>query len=160
MLVIERFSCENLTKNIVTDAAHPKFSFSLKSDKKGVELDKAILKIGEWSITTKEQIGIEYSGPALKPFTKYKAELSAVDNLGEKADASLEFETGRLEEPWQGMWITDTEYVFKEKNISPVPMVFRKQLEIDKEIKSAKIYSTAMGIYVMYINRNRVGEDY
>nr|MCR4902060.1 glycoside hydrolase family 78 protein [Butyrivibrio sp.] len=47
-----------------------------------------------------------------------------------------------------------------EKNISPVPMVFRKQLEIDKEIKSAKIYSTAMGIYVMYINRNRVGEDY
>ncbi|SHJ57905.1 alpha-L-rhamnosidase [Pseudobutyrivibrio xylanivorans] len=61
---------------------------------------------------------------------------------------------------WKAKWITDGEYVFKEKKISPVPMVFRKSFEISKKVVSAELYSTALGTYVFTINDIRVGEDY
>lgn len=36
----------------------------------------------------------------------------------------------------------------------------RKAIQIDKKIKSAKIYASAMGSYELYINGQRVGEDW
>ena len=61
---------------------------------------------------------------------------------------------------WQAKWITDGSYVFKEKGISPIPMVFRKKLAFDKKVTSAKICATAMGIYELMLNGEKVGDQY
>ena len=97
MLTIRTFTCENQRKHCVTDTAAPRFGFSLDSDRAGAALAKAVLTVNGWTVETDRQVAIPYGGPALKPFTRYRAELTAVDDAGETAQTSLEFETGRLD---------------------------------------------------------------
>lgn len=151
---------ENLINGCVTDEKHPRFSFSLTSDKQGAELKEAEISVGEWSHKTREQILIPYGGQPLKPFTEYKVKVTAESNYGEKACAETSFKTGRMGTPWQARWITDGSYNFTEKRVSPVPMTFRKMLVTNKPIARAEIYATAMGIYDLYINEKRVSDRY
>jgi len=160
MLKIFRFTVENLTKDVCTDEKHPVFSFALESDRNNVTLKDACLRVNGWEIHTTQQLGIRYDGDALLPFTDYEALLMVTDDAGETAQASLTFSTGRLDTPWTGEWISDPEYRFTEKKVSPVPMYFRKKIQTDGKIAKAKIYATALGIYDLYIDGKRVGDRY
>ncbi len=162
MLAIENFTCENLAKGCVTDEQHPRFSFNTTSDQKGAVLKNARLTVNDWSIEGTDQIGLSYKGKALQPFTSYTASLLAEDNQGEKAESTLTFETGRMDTPWVGQWITDGNYSFTEKSVSPIPMLFRCRFHAaeGKTIESAKIYATAMGIYEISLNEKKVGDTY
>ncbi len=160
MLKITRFTVENLTSGCVTDLAHPRFSFALESDGKNVTLEKAVIQVGEWSTETREQIAVAYDGPVLQPFTGYTATVTATDSRGETAEASLTFETGRMELPWAGEWISDPAFRFTEKKVSPVPMVFRREVRTARPIARARIYATAMGIYELTLNGEKVGSQY
>jgi alpha-L-rhamnosidase len=160
MLKINKFTVENMASGCVTDSRHPRFSYSLESDGENVSLKQAHLSLDSWSMTTETQIAIPYKGETLKPFTQYTARLEATDNKGEKAEASVNFETGRMDEKWKAEWITDGQYFFKEKKISPRTMTFRKQINCRGNIKSAKMYVTALGIYELILNGEKVGKDY
>lgn len=160
MLKIRRFTCENLEKGCITDEECPHFSFSTDSDRDGAVLKKAVIRLGSWQLETAEQIALPYTGPALEPFTSYEVKLEVQDNVGETASASVSFETGRMDTPWEAKWITDGAYRFTENKVSPIPMVFRKQLHMSKKVASAKIYATAMGIYELELNGQKVGNQY
>ena len=82
------------------------------------------------------------------------------DSRGETAEASTQFETGRLDTPWSADWITDGSYQFTEKKVSPRPMTFRRQIALDKPVARAMVYATAMGIYELTLNGQKVGSDY
>ena len=157
---ITSLKVENLSKGCVTDELKPRISFSFVSDKDKATLKQAEITVGDWTITTDEQILIPYAGKALKPFSKYDVTVKATDNYGESDTASITFETGRLSTPWKAKWITDGAYTFTEKNVSPKPLTFRKKITTDKKIAKAVIYSTAMGVYGLDINGKRVGDDY
>ena len=159
MLTISRFVVENLEKACVTDVASPRFSFSLSSDQNHTTLKQATLSVGDWHMETTEQIAIPYGGPALSPFTTYTARLTATDSNGETATKELSFETGRLDEPWQAEWISDAAYHFTEKKVSPIPMTFRKTISLKKDIASAKLYATALGIYELALNGQKLGSQ-
>lgn len=160
MLKIGRFSVEDMTQGCVTDEKNPRFSFFLESDRQNVTLKKALLQLGDWQIQTTEQIGIRYTGKPLQPFTEYTVFLQVEDSTGECAEAKLNFEMGRMGDPWRGVWITDGEYVFQEKKISPRPMTFRRRVEVKKKVAKAQIYATAFGIYELQLNGEKVGKDY
>ncbi len=160
MLKIRKFTCEDLEKNIVTDKANPTFSFSVESDRQGTLLKEAVIKIGSWEKTITDQIAIVYDGPALKAFTSYEALLSVRDDGGEVAEASLTFDTGRMDIPWLADWITDGNYHFTEKKVSPKPMTFKKEFDLKGQVKAARIYSTAMGIYKLQLAGQKIGEDF
>jgi len=160
MMKISRLTVENLVDGCVTDNKHPRFSFELESERENVILEKAVISLGNWSVTTNSQIGIAYEGPKLKPFTKYTVKVKALDNFGETAESSVDFETGRLDTKWNAEWITDGTYHFNESKISPKPMTFLKKITCKKEIKSARLYSTALGIYELILNGEKVGSDY
>ena len=160
MLKITRFTVEHLTAGCVTDIKQPRFSFSLDSDRENVTLKKAVLRVGDWRTETTGQIAIPYGGPALKPFTAYTAAVTAEDDAGETAEASVAFETGRLGAPWTGSWISDPEYKFTEKKVSPLPMTFRRRVKTEKKIAKARIYATAMGIYELTVNGQKAGDRY
>lgn len=160
MLEITRFAVEDLTDGCVTDREAPCFSYRISSDRKNVTIQKALISVGRWSIETTDQTGIRYSGPKLKPFTRYTASLAVIDNEGEEAYAEVSFETGRMGTAWKGQWISDPAYTFTEKKVSPVPMMFRRKISLKEPVVSARIYATALGIYELAIDGKKVGDQY
>ena len=160
MLNISRFTCESLTEDCITDEKNPVFSFSLQSDRRNVSLAEARLTVNDWSADAGDQIAVRYQGKELAPFTVYDAALTVTDDAGETAEKTMLFETGRMDTPWQGKWISDGTYHFTEKRVSPVPMTFKKEFKLEKRVTSAKVYATAMGIYELTLNGEKVGRDY
>lgn len=160
MLTIQKLTIENLTKGCITDERNPRISFSYESDHKDITLKQAKITIGDWVTYTKEQVAIEYLGEQLLPFHTYEVMVEIEDNIGDTAKKQVSFETGRYDIPWEAKWITDTSYVFRQKHASPSTMTFLKDISCEKEIKSAKIYATAFGIYELMLNGKKVGEDY
>lgn len=162
MLEITRLTVEHLTADCVTDCPAPHIAFAVRSDRNGAQLTDAELTVGDWSakVTGDGQTGTTYKGSALLPFTTYSVQLAAKDDAGETAAASMTFETGRMETPWKGQWITDGDYHFTEAKVSPVPMVFRREITTDKPIARARLYATAMGIYEVELNGKKLGDRY
>ncbi len=160
MLNITRFAVENLTQGCVTDVRRPRFSFALDSGREGAALRRAVLRVGDWEGEAAGQIAVPYGGAPLEPFTAYTAALTAEDDAGETARAQLTFETGRLDTPWTGKWISDPAYKFTEKKVSPKPMTFRRRVRTDRKIACARIYATAMGIYELTVNGQKAGDRY
>ena len=160
MLNITRFAVENLTQGCVTDVRRPRFSFALDSSREGAALRRAVLRVGDWEGEAAGQIAVPYGGAPLEPFTVYTAAVTAEDDAGETARAQLTFETGRLDTPWTGKWISDPAYKFTEKKVSPKPMTFRRRVRTDRKIACARIYATAMGIYELTVNGQKAGDRY
>lgn len=149
------FTQNGTQENIVTDEL-PVFGFSYE----GEELSFAEIDINGRKFNALSQVAVRPQGLNLSPFTEYKSVLTVKDGKGNSDKKTLCFSTGRLKTPWVGKWITDGQYKFKEKKVSPVPLTFKKDFDFEKPVKSAVIYSTAIGIYGLYLNGSRVGEDY
>ena len=160
MLSIRKFTVEHLSEGCVTDKQHPCFAYAADSDRQGARIREAVLTVNGWQAKPDGQMNILYEGPALKPFTRYEASLTVTDDAGESAKASVTFETGRMDTPWQAQWISDPAYTFQEKGVSPRPMVFRKTLKTGKPVRRAVILATALGIYELEIDGQKVGKQY
>ena len=159
-MIITKLSTENLSKNCITDAKNPRFSFTYETDKPESTLKRAKITANGWSVETAEQILVPYNGAALKPYSTYKVTVEAEDNHGDTAFAEMSFETGKMDDPWQAKWISDPNYKFTEKGVSPKPMTFRKKFEVKKGLTRAVVYSTALGVYEITLNNRKVGTDY
>ena len=157
MLRISSIKIGHLNGGCITDE-RPEIRFSLESDIQGESLDYATISSGDWTLTTKDQLNNIYGG-AMLPFSTVKVHISAVGKSGEVAEADASFSTGRLNTPWSAKWITDLSYSFSRRK-SPLPMVFTRDFSVKKTLNKAWINSTALGIYEIFLNGNRVGEDY
>ncbi|MDO4284852.1 MAG: family 78 glycoside hydrolase catalytic domain [Eubacteriales bacterium] len=167
MLEIRKFTCENLAEGCVTDERTPHFSYAAQSERQGAYLVRMRLSVNGWQVQESgdaaepvRQIAIPYQGAPLSPFTEYEAQLQIWDDAGETAVRTLRFETGRLDAPWQAQWISDPSYSFTEKRVSPVPMMFRRRFAARGEIRRARLYATAMGIYELCVNGQKAGDEY
>lgn len=159
MFKITRLAVEGIFQNCVTDNPNPYITFSTTSDGQGVTLASATVEINGWKSDI-TQTGVAYNGNPLLPKTRYVVTLSATDSRGETDTAVTYFTTAKLGEEWVADWITDKTYRFKEKKASPKVMAFRKTFDTEKEIECAVIYSTALGIYEIELNGEKVGKDY
>ncbi|MBE7087144.1 MAG: alpha-L-rhamnosidase [Clostridiales bacterium] len=160
MLKIINLKIEGLSENAVTDVRSPRISFALESDKPCVNLESATVHLNDWVGVSDDNACIKYKGQTLKPFTEYTLKVIAKADNGESAEGSLTFYTGRMGTPWSAKWITDKKYKFRGKKVSPRVMTFRKLFGSDKPIKSAVLYSTALGIYEATLNGQKIGEDF
>ena len=160
MLKVGRFTCEGLSQHGVIDKTNPVFAYTVESDQSNVQIQKAIIRLAHWKAELYATNQVTYDGPSLRPFTTYQLTLEVITVEGERASASLSFETGLLFSKWQGRWITDGQYHFSEKRVSPKPMVFKKEIQISKKLIAAKVYMTALGIYDLALNGEKVGKRY
>lgn len=157
---IRNLCVDYINENLVTDNKKPSFTFFVYSDKPGTKLETAVITCNGWKRIINKIEPVVYDGPELTPYTKYEVLVEAKDTNGETDSKKIYFETGKLDDAWIGKWISDESYKFKEKSISPVPMLFRKKFDLNKKIKSAKIYSSAIGVYNLYLNGKKVGNRY
>ena len=143
-----------------TDHLEPELTFALESDVPGTSLAEASVTVcGQTFDCGNSQTGFPLKGLALQPFTEYPVGIQVRDNHGQEAAAAASFRTGRLKRPWKASWITDKDYSFGKKQ-SPVPMTFRKCFPIEKPIRRAYITATAIGIYELKLNGEKVGNSY
>jgi alpha-L-rhamnosidase len=154
---ISRLTVDNLADGCITDEP-PTFAFSLESDVPGESLDRATLRVGDWTVDTHDQVGIPYTGE-WRPFTEYVVELAATGTSGAEASATTSFRTGRLDTAWLARWITDGSYAAPKKQ-SPVPMAFRTRFAVPRPLRRAWLEATALGVYELELNGAKVGEDY
>jgi len=93
-------------------------------------------------------------GIELKPYTCYYWKVKVAGDNGETAEGEVAtFETGKLGEPWKGIWITPD----LDKDIHSY---MRKTFVLEGKIKSARVYACAAGIYEMEINGEKVSAEY
>ncbi len=154
---IARLTVGGVTDGLITDEA-PRIGFALDSDIPGESLAQATVQVGDWTVVTSEQVGIPYGGP-LEPYTSYPVRVRAVGTSGETAEAATSFRTGRMGIPWAARWITDAASRTPDK-ASPSPMVFRRRFAAGKPIARAWIEATAMGVYELALNGEKVGDQY
>ena len=161
MLTISRLTIEDSQDIIVLDEPHPRFAFALSSDKMGEAFASGEITFENgYVLNMPNELGARYQGPELKPFSTYKATLHVRGKSGEEASRELCFQTGRMGTPWKGRFITDGSYVFTEAKVSPIPFTFKKTIQIQKKPRSAKIFATAIGMYELELNGQKVGDRY
>ncbi|MED3728376.1 alpha-L-rhamnosidase [Priestia filamentosa] len=90
----------------------------------------------------------------LEPRTRYYWKVTVWGDAGDVATSDIAwFETGKMDEQWQAKWITST----LDKDIHPL---MRTSFHLDKEIESARIYISGLGIYHLEMNGEKVGDEY
>ncbi len=158
MLCIDDIKIEN-ARECITDQTNPKISFSLSSDQQEVRLAHSEISINGWTYQGKEQLHIPYEGQPLEPFTDYGVHIVAEDNHGQRAEQETHFQTGRMQLPWEGKWITEDTYQFEDTQ-SPIPFLFRRKFHVKKPVTKAFITSTALGIYELAVNNQKAGNEF
>lgn len=167
MLKIKEIRIENSGGLIVTDCAKPRFTVIAESSRENVNVVAYRISVASetgvcWDsgrVDSGQSAGIEYAGEELAPYTEYTVRARLWDNGAESAAGEARFETGKLSDRWKAEWITCASYRYGRK-VSPVPMLFRKEFQLEKKVRWARIYSTALGCYELKLNGIKVGRDY
>ncbi|HIW80936.1 MAG TPA: glycoside hydrolase family 78 protein [Candidatus Acetatifactor stercoripullorum] len=88
----------------------------------------------------------------LLPRTRYYWRVSAADQKGNTADACSWFETAKLAEPWSADWISP----YFDPSWHPVLF---KDIFLPAPAVRARAYICGLGLYELFINKDRCHED-
>ncbi len=167
--VVARLSCEYCENPLDIETQHPRFSWTLESDQRGVTQKSYEIIVSDdcnsisekegnvWesgTIHSDETINIAYNGRTLKSNSTYYWRLRIVTNTNEEYwSQPAFFHTALLDSSdWKAGWVTSKTAIV---HASPL---FRKEFSVEKKVKSAYAYVTACGYYELYLNGQKVGD--
>ncbi|WP_099221541.1 alpha-L-rhamnosidase [Listeria costaricensis] len=88
----------------------------------------------------------------LEPRTRYHVEI-VIKACETEARSESFFETGKMKEPFQAEWIA-------HPNKDLANTVFQKNLAVAKKVQQARLYMTGLGLYEVYLDGCKVGDEY
>jgi len=167
--------CEYKTNPIGIDVNTPRLSWKISSPLRGTVQSAYEIRAGEkaefldesdhliWNtgkIVSDRSVHVPYSGPALRSGQRIYWQVriwDAKNNLSTWSEPAY-WEMGLLEESdWTALWIgSSTDESKKDSNPSPL---LRKEFHIQREISSARMYVTSLGLYEIELNGHKVGEQ-
>lgn len=142
----------------------PSFSWRILSDERGwkqsayeilvknADTGETVWQSGK--IVSSQQSGIEYAGSSLQSRTRYTWTVTVWDtNDAPLQSVSSSFETAFLNaDEWTSQWIRTSS--------TNVPMLQRTfSLDESKQVKRARIYASALGIFTMQLNGQSVTDN-
>ena len=176
-LTVKRLRSEYKVDPLGIDVAKPRLSWELLSGEKNVlqtayelqvslsERDLAREKVfwESGKVNSDASVGVEYAGPPLVTERTYFWRVRVWDNHGHASpwSAPAKWEMALLDPAdWKASWITPN-LGQEETKANPAPLL-RKEFVVDpkKKIDRARLYASAMGLYEMHLNGNRVGDQY
>lgn len=114
------------------------------------DVSKKYIYLSDYELYDTNQFNIKTT---LKPRTKYVVEID-VKTSAQKTKGVTFFETGKLNEKYVGKWIANS-----DKSISNT--IFKKTFKRkNQKIKLARLYATGLGLYEVYLNNKKVGNEY
>jgi len=166
--------CEYLDNPIGIDVLKPRLSWKLQSDRIGArqtayqiqcsrskEFDSPTLIWDSSKIESDQTIQIEYKGTTLQSRERVYWRVRVWDEFNQETQWShvAHWEVGFLKgSDWIAKWI-DPEDEIDPDEIKPASFL-RKEFEITETIETARLYITAHGLYEVWINGERVGNQY
>ncbi len=154
------------------------YQILVATDKEKLEKGKAdVWNSGK--VNSDETIQHEFAGEMLESNQKYYWKVKVWDEKGQPFESpEAVFETALLKpSDWQASWIgagpktqslPEKGFFADEKEQYSLPdtvvhsgqsLLLRKEVRLEKKIKSAKAFVTGLGIYEFYINGQRVGDN-
>lgn len=166
MITITRLLTEYKKNPMGMDEYSPRFSYRIEGECR----KQLCRKVKVWKedgtivwdtgfIQSDDTAQIPYLGRTLEPFTRYFWSVAVKDTEGNTAESSGEdwFETGFLGRKWSADWISAHSPAGRDMLTAPHKLFLDFSLE-EVPLK-ARLYSTALGVYVPYFNGERVTED-
>ena len=102
-----------------------------------------------------DPLGTKLSLP-LEPCTRYTWTVAVRTDTGEEGESAPHwFETGKMEQPWQGCWIGCPEG-WEQKGRLPV---FSKAVRPEKPLRAARLYICGLGLYEAAWNGEKIGQE-
>jgi alpha-L-rhamnosidase len=158
---------ENLENPVGLDVKVPRFSWHLLSDRRNTSQSHYEIRVSQdesfkkvlWTSgknMSNQSILVPYNGPALQSNTRYYWQVRAWDqNEGVSAWSSVAWwHTGLLNNSdWTANWISPAN---RSGHTSPY---LRTDFSAKKKIKNATVFVSAHGLYELYLNGQRVGQD-
>ena len=93
-------------------------------------------------------------GIQLSACTRYYWQVKVTGDNGDDAVSDKTFfETGKLDQPWQAQWISPD----LDCTVHPY---LRKAFDLDKAVESARLYVSAVGLYELAVNGEKVSDEY
>lgn len=165
-ILLTNITCEGLKNPLGIDCIKPRFSYEIISNMTNVYQESyhiVVLKDDEvfWDsgiVNSSQSQNITYDGKSLLPCTEYHFKIDVVCN-GISCSGSGIFETGLLGNEFKGKWIGLRKPDLRPSN-SPNPITFKKSFRLYKEVKKARAYITASGLYQMYLGDKKIGDRY
>lgn len=171
-LIVSNLTCEYRINPLGIDVLQPRLSWQLESNQRGTrQTAYRILVAGSdealtsdavlWDsgkVSSDQSIHVAYKGPLLVSGQRAYWKVWVWDETEREAESpSAWWEMGLLERAdWQGQWI-GAPFSGGPRTSGPAPYL-RKEFRITKQIVSARLYATALGLYECYLNGTRVGD--
>ncbi len=168
-------TCEYKENPLGIDVLRPRLSWKLVSDRRGARQSAyQIVAAGSeealqtetgllWDsgkVESDQSVHVPYAGPELESGQQMYWRVRVWDELGEATaySQSAWWEMGLLKAAdWQAQWI-GARLVGGKYTAIPAPFL-RKEIEVAKPVAKARLYASALGLYEVYLNGARVGED-
>lgn len=176
---LSNLRCEMLVNPEGIDTPNPRLSWEISSSKRGVmqtafqvlvssSPEKLANNDGDiWQsglVPTDRSIQIPYSGKTLMSGTKYYWKVKITTNKGESPwSLPATWSTGLLNpSDWKAKWIgLDKAFpwdsIVMHSRLSA--RYFRKEFASKDQVKRATAYISGLGLYELYINGNRIGDQ-
>jgi len=168
---IENMMCEYQTTPLGIDVPHPRFSWKLSDARRGacqlayrvmVATDSLALVADSANMWDSKEVkssatnNIIYSGKSFAPRTKYYWLVKARDKENVLVKSNIQsFETAMWDlSQWKGRWVDNAASI--DSLLAPY---FRKEVQLNKKVKSARAYITGLGYYHFTINGQKVGNE-
>ncbi|MFB5760808.1 family 78 glycoside hydrolase catalytic domain [Paenibacillus medicaginis] len=170
---VEGLTCEYRTSLLGSGVRSPRFGWKLNATARGTHQAAYRVQVSRpgddfasplWDtgrVESDRSVQVKYEGPPLQSRSRYEFRVRCWDDRGNDSgwSAPAWWETGLLDSgEWQAKWITpDSEAI--DPQAEPAFML-RRSFSLRSGVKSAGIYATAAGLYEIFLNGSRVGEQW
>jgi alpha-L-rhamnosidase len=176
---VDNLRCEMLANPIGIDATSPRFSWQLDGEQRGLKqvayeimIASSLTKLNNnegdlWNsrkVLSDQSIMISYEGKPLQSRQQCFWKVKLWTNKGgESWSEPASFTMGLLKQTdWRAKWI-GFERSFPWDSVTKFARLsaryFRKEFDAQKKIKNATAYISGLGLYELYLNGKKIGEQ-
>ena len=168
--------CEYHSNPVGIDVQKPRLSWKIVSDEENLMQSAYQIRVADspsnlkrknkliWDsgkVESDESVQNEYEGPKPESMQRYYWQVRIWDAEGKSSNWSdpAYWEMGILEpEKWEASWITLPDEPDADGSSLPCHY-YRNEFSTSKKVSSARAYVTAHGVYELYINGKKVGDQ-
>jgi alpha-L-rhamnosidase len=172
-LSIAALRCEYRKNPMGIDVLQPRLSWQMRSNLRGahqtayqilIAPSETSLDSGRgllWDsgrVETDQSTHVPYNGLTLVSGQRVYWKVRVWNEVGQESESSFAWwEMGLLERThWEAQWVA-APFSGGPRTTSPAPYL-RKEFGVAKQVVSARLYATALGLYECYLNGIRVGD--